>query len=282
MNILIANVGALRRVELNELVKALKGRHKLTVAGMAYDSSFRGQAFNYDNTPNRVNKSDAYDAEGIVSYEFFSNPADAVSIMLGDIMRHDPPDLVLCGFSNGTHMGQDIYCSSNLGMAKEAAMFNIPTIAIAAERVVGGHTAQTIKSAIGFLTGSIESLSKLKMPKGTFLNINIPASNDFGKFEGVKITRQGKLRSLSDFTEKEDNYGKYYWANFVPRDNAEPEDDCSDKTWFDKGYISITPLNYDATDHLALEHWGAKMKEMSAELDKKENLQVNEEEGVVL
>ena len=267
MNILIANVGALRRVEVRELVGALKARHKLTVAGMSQDSSFRGQAFNYDSTPTRVNKSDAYDDDHIVSYEFFSNPADAISIMLGDIMRHDPPDLVICGISNGTHMGQDIYCSSNIGMAKECTMFGVPAIAIGTERIIGGHTTQTIRSAIGFITGAIESLAKLKMPPHTFLNVNIPTPSDFGKFDGVKITRQGRLTTLSSFTEKHDhNAEPYYWANFVPRENSEPEDAESDKTWYDKGYISITPINYDATDHRAIEQWGKTIKKMSEEM----------------
>jgi len=267
MNILIANVGGLRRVEVRELVAALKSRHKLTVAGMSQDSSFRGQAFNYENLPTRVHKSDAYESDHVVSYEFFSNPADAVSIMLGDIMRHNPPDLVVCGLSNGTHMGQDIYCSSNIGMAKESAMFGIPTIAIGTERVIGGQTIQSARSAIGFITGAIESLAKLKMPKHTFLNINIPTPSDFGKFEGVKITKQGRLTTLSSFTEKQDHNGqKYYWANFVPRENEEPEDIESDKTWYDRGYISITPINYDATNHARLEFWGTKTKEMSAEI----------------
>jgi len=285
MNILIANVGGLRRVEVRELVDALKSRHKLVVVGMAKDSSFRGQAFNYDNLPTRGNRSDAYDADHIASYEFFSNPADAVSIMLGSILRHQPPDIVICGISNGTHMGQDIYCSSNIGMAKEAAMFGIPTIAIATDRIIGGHSAKTIRSAIGFLTGAIDGFSKLKMPKRTFININIPNPNDFGKFEGVKVTRQGCLTSLSSFTEKQDhNDETYYWANFVPRVNKEPQDENSDKTWFDRGYISVTPVNYDATDHSAIACWGQTIKTMTDDLDKeaREMDEINYEEGVVI
>lgn len=268
MKILIANVGNIRRNEIKTLAASLNKSHKVTICSMAVESSFKGQAFSYTGTPIRGNQiaykdvikntsnTDTKLFEGINAYEFYGTPADAVSIMLGEILAHDKPDLVIAGIGNGIHMGQDIYCSSNIGMALEAAYFNIPAISVAIPYKVGAHTEQECETAVKFLEKNLEKLIAIKLPKHSFLNINIPGEK-YEKLKGIKVTRLGWINPLiNEFEEKQDHKGrKYYWAKLISRESKSEEG--TDVHAFANGYVSITPINYDPTDYEELDRFEA-------------------------
>ena len=258
MNILIANVGNVRSNELKTLALALNRKHRVTVACMAIDSSNKGQAFSYCGTPVRVNQLVFHEgktkAKRIMGYEFYSTPADAVSIMLGEIMKHNRPDIVICGINNGIHMGQDIYYSSNVGMAMESVYFGVPSIAVGIARRPGGHSAKECAVAVKFVTKNIEKLAKLELPKHTFLNINIPTVDKYEDLKGVEITRLGWVNLINEFEKKTDHKGDdYYWAKNVQRKSQSPEG--TSIYAYEQGFVSITPIDYNATSHEELKRY---------------------------
>jgi len=267
MKILIANVGNIRRNEIKALALALNKRHKVTICSMAVESSFKGQAFSYCGSPIRMNPvlyknvirnmsqtEDVKAFDGIYAYEFYGTPADAVSIMLGDIMAHERPDLVIAGIGNGVHMGQDIFCSSNIGMAMEAAYFNIPAISIAIPYKPGGHTESECETAVKFLERNLIALAAVGLAKHSFLNINIP-DLPYEKLKGTRVTRLGWITPvINEFEERTDHKGKkYYWAKNVTRESE--GEVGTDTHAFDNGFVSITPINYDPTDYDELERF---------------------------
>jgi len=269
MKILIANVGNIRRNEIKALALALNKRHKVTICSMAVESSFKGQAFSYCGSPVRMNpvlyknvirnmsRTDDITAfDGIYAYEFYGTPADAVSIMLGEIIAHDRPDLVIAGIGNGVHMGQDIFCSSNIGMAFEAAYFGIPSISVAIPYKPGGHTEAECETAARFMERHVIGLATVGLPKHTFLNINIP-DVPFEELKGFKVTRLGWISPvINEFDVRTDHKGKkYYWAKNVAREGEGGAG--TDVHAFDNGYVSITPINYDPTDYDELERFKA-------------------------
>jgi len=253
MNILIANVGNVRSNELKALALALNKKHKVTIACMAVEDNYRGQAFSYCGKPVRVNNilyhKGKTKLETIMAYEFHANPADAVSIMLGEIMGNKRPDVVICGINNGVHMGQDIFSSSNIGMAMESAYFGVPAIAVGIENVVGGNKDEDIATAVKFIQKNIEKLSALKLPKHTFTNINIPKNP-----KGVKITRLGWVNAISQYDKATDHKGgEYFWKKNVERKGESPEG--TDIYEFESDQISITPVDYNATSHEELKRY---------------------------
>ena len=284
MNILIANVGNIRVSEIKGLAAALNEKNRVTIVSMQADASHRGLAFSFRDTPVRVaplvykdvvksaswvgqktpgtlasianisdKKLEAFD--GISAYEFHGNPADAISVTLTEIMQHKKPDLVICGINNGVHMGQDIYSSSNIGMAMEAAFFNIPTIAVGIPHKVGGHTEAEVSAAVEFVAKNAMKFADLGLPKHTFLNINVPSVEKYKNLKGVKVAKMGMMSPLSRYVEKTDPSGeKYYWADNVERNNAETSEEVA-RTWFDRGFVTIVPINYDATDYAAIREW---------------------------
>jgi len=281
MNILIANLGNIRVNEIKVLADALSKRHKVTIVCMSHNARHRGLAFSPRNTPVQVQPflykevikntsfvipkdimtlrigTELSTNDNIPAYEFnaAANPADAISITLTEIMAHKKPDLVICGLSNGEHMGHDIYCSSNIGMAMEACFHGVKTMAVAVEHKVGGHTEDELRNAAMFIEKNVEKFAALKLPAHTFLNINIPTAEKYTDIKGVKVASMGHMTQLSTYSEKTDCLGeKYYWANLAVRSNADNSDKYA-KTWYDRGYITIVPLNYNSTDYEAVKTW---------------------------
>ncbi|MDR0462449.1 MAG: hypothetical protein LBG88_03940 [Christensenellaceae bacterium] len=282
MNILIAKVGNIRVNEIKALAEELNKKHKVTICSMAEEAGYRGLAFSYRDVPIRVvpllykdilknstwveNRSIKFlketskNFDDVAAYEFTSQPADAISVMLCEIMAHKPPDLVICGISNGAHMGQHVYTSSNIGMAMEAAFLGTKVIAVGVDEKIGGNSEDELKPVAEFISKNVEKFVKLKLPPHTFLNINIPTVAKYKDLKGIKVARMSRLNQPSKYIERLDPKGeKYYWADRVTRTNADPSEEFG-RTWFDKGYVTIVPINYDSTDYDAINDWNSKIK----------------------
>ncbi|MCL2228514.1 MAG: hypothetical protein FWC00_01650 [Firmicutes bacterium] len=268
MNILIASLGNIRLGEIKVLAEALNKKNKVTLVSMGSHASYRGVAFSPEDVPVRAKpllykevvkketKKKLGEFDDIVAYEFDAQPADAISVMLSEVMAHKMPDLVICGISNGTHMGNDIYSSSNIGMAKMASFFGVPTIAVAVDGKVGGQMADDLKNAVNFIEKNLQTFVNMRLPKHTFLNINIP---DVKTYKGIKVVPMGNAEQLREYKECIDYAGgKYYWAEKSER----PAD-----TWFEKGYITIIPMNYDSTDYDAVSEWGSRVSQDMKKLE---------------
>jgi 5'-nucleotidase len=86
------------------------------------------------------------------------------------------------------------------------------------------------------------------LPEGTLLNINIPR----GEVKGVRVTRQGIKNARPVISEHIDPRGKpYFWIG-EEYFHSSTADDGTDYKAIEQGYISVTPLRSDMTDHRAL------------------------------
>jgi len=258
MNILIAASGNISRLETSLLASALNKNHKVTIASMARDAGHQALAFSTSGSPSRVEifqynealrgkVKKVEDYNGIMVHEFYSRPADAVSIMLSEIMKHNPPDIVICGISNGTNLGPDIYSSSHVGMAIQATFLGSRAITIATEYNPGGNTEANLKPVIQFLESNLEELASLELPSKTFLNINVPRATKLKDLKGIRYTRMGKRGKKIEFDQNKTPKGQvYYWTRFASCEDDETKSD--DRSAFMAGYVSISPINYDASN----------------------------------
>ena len=81
----------------------------------------------------------------------------------------------------------------------------------------------------------------------TFLSLNVPT----GTPKGFRLTVQAKRNHVTIVDERCDPRGKpYYWIE-EGENNWEPHD-RSDFQAVRDGYVSVTPLHPDLTDHVAL------------------------------
>lgn len=257
MNILIANVRNLESPELRVLAGELAKAHRVTVCSMDAPSRQKGNAFSYSGFPIKFKQISNYtiNKEKIPAYKFSGTPADMMSIMLGNIMKHKKPNIVICGINNGVTLGTDVFCSSNIGMAMQAAFANVPCITVGVPAQVGGHSEQELLPVAQFISKNIEKFAKLKMPTDTFLNISLPVVKKYEDYQGIGISSMDNLTNMSQYVEKTDCKGnKYYWTKMVTResDTDSPVAPTAGLSYFKKNYIIMSPLTYDSTDYAKL------------------------------
>ena len=85
------------------------------------------------------------------------------------------------------------------------------------------------------------------LPKDTLLNINVPDLPE-EELRGIRITRQGLARWQETFDKRSDPRGSiYYWMDGYKLDMEEPDD--SDGRALSEGFITVTPIRLNMTNH---------------------------------
>lgn len=77
---------------------------------------------------------------------------------------------------------------------------------------------------------------------------NLPAD----KVRGIKVTRQGSMKSLEKYDRRTDPRNHlYYWlCNSAIQPDADPNADSSALA---EGFISVTPIHHDLTNYPMIE-----------------------------
>jgi 5'-nucleotidase len=178
-------------------------------------------------------------------------PTDCVTLALNKILPPDNlPDICASGINHGGNLGDDATYSGTVAGALEATILGVPGLAfslVARERFDFRESAQ-------FAVIAVQKVLAEGLPEGTLLNINIPAK----EIKGVRVTRQGIKNARPVISEHIDPRGKpYFWIGEEYFNNSAAAG--TDYNAIDQGYISVTPLKSDMTDHQALtaiESWG--------------------------
>ena len=171
-------------------------------------------------------------------------PTDCVTLALNKILGQDElPDICVSGINHGGNLGDDATYSGTVAGALEATILGVPGLAFS---LVARENFDFTEAARFAVTAVRKALTE-RMPEGTLLNINIPA----GTIKGVRVTRQGLKNARPVISEHIDPRGKpYFWIGeeYFSSDS----EDGTDYHAIEQGYISVTPLKSDMTDHRAL------------------------------
>jgi len=178
-------------------------------------------------------------------------PTDCVTLALHKILEEDElPHVCVSGINHGGNLGDDATYSGTVAGALEATILGVPGLAVSLVARENFHFAESARFAV-LATRKILSEG---LPEGTLLNMNVPQ----GEIKGVKVTRQGIKNARPVITEHIDPRGKpYFWIGEEYFNNSAAAG--TDYNAIDQGYISVTPLRSDMTDHRALtaiESWG--------------------------
>jgi 5'-nucleotidase len=172
-------------------------------------------------------------------------PTDCVYVALNHLMAKSPPDLVVSGINHGPNLGDDITYSGTVAAAFEAVILGVPAFAVS----LVARPPRDFSAAARFSRALAEALAKTRLPRGTLLNVNVPA----GAGERYKITRMGKRSYGNLVEERTDPRGRrYYW---IGGDEAQhegtPGSDCH--AIYDEKIISVTPLQLDLTSYALID-----------------------------
>ena len=185
-------------------------------------------------------------------FEVDGTPTDCVNIAITKIYK-TAPDLVVSGINKGLNIGDDITYSGTVSGALEGALLGVPSIAVSLARTSGAYDFSPSAHAAATIAALV---LREGLPPRTFLSVNVPT----GKPKGFRLTVQAKRNHITIVNERCDPRGKaYYWIEEGLND-WEPHD-RSDYQAVRDGYVSVTPLQPDMTDHDAL----AKLEALALE-----------------
>ena len=120
---------------------------------------------------------------------------------------------------------------------------NIPSIAVS----LVTFRDFVFNAAAEFTVTLASRILEKGLPPGTLLNVNVPPVPKH-KLKGWRLTRQGKRHYSEEIVERVDPRGKkYYWIG--GDDLGFAKEEGTDCVAVDEGFISVTPLQIDLTNH---------------------------------
>lgn len=170
-------------------------------------------------------------------------PADSVKLGHDQLMKRKP-DLVVSGINHGSNAGVNILYSGTVSAATEGTILGYPSIAVSCTSFDEDADLSGAKDAARKVIGYVLSEG---LPKGITMNLNVPA----GPLKGIKWARQANSRYVEEFEGRVDpNNRSYYWM--TGKLELLDEGDDLDVNVLEKGYASLTPIQYDMTAYTLL------------------------------
>ena len=169
-------------------------------------------------------------------------PADCVKLAVFNLLDRKP-DLLASGINLGENAGINALYSGTVAAAIEGAICGIPSLAISLE--VGDIPDFTYAAHIAKKIA--QQVLSSNLPDRLVLNVNIP-SRPREQIRGVKTTRMCIAPYNERYECRKDPRGRtYYWLDGEIPSGLEQHD--TDLVALRDGYVSVTPLHYDLTDH---------------------------------
>jgi len=185
-------------------------------------------------------------------YTLDGTPTDCVTIGMNKLLPQKP-DLLVSGINPGPNLGDDISYSGTVSAAIEGTMYGIPSLAFS----LAGEPPFDFETAAGVAWKLASMALQFGLPEKTLLNINIPQLRP-EEIKGIRFTRQGRRIYKNAIQETYDPWGrKHYWIGGGTVHWSGGED--TDERTLHEGYISVTPIQLDLTNHegrdYLQEHW---------------------------
>lgn len=169
------------------------------------------------------------------------SPADCVKLGIFEFCDR-PPDLVVSGINGGLNAGINVLYSGTVAAAIEGAFFGITSIACSLEY----HEHALFRKAAKMCRSIIEQILAHKGPEPVLYNLNIPTVATHREHNEIKVVPMGVSRYGEHFIKGKDPKGRtYYWATNDPP--PRPEGHETDLTALAKGFLTLTPLQYNMT-----------------------------------
>lgn len=246
MNILLSNDDGVHSLGLKKIYQELRKIGKVWVVAPLEEKSTSGHSLTIHKPLRIIRLENQY-------YGVSGSPADCVYLGIREVIGK-LPDMVVSGVNRGANLGQDIYYSGTVSAAREACILGIPAMAVSLAVNFKRRVPEdelNFESAAKLAVEVVKSLSQLKLPKHTLLNLNVP-DLPMTKIKGILPCRQGFRFYSGTILKRKDHRGKdYYWVGGQYQGfRNDKNTDCS---VVDQQFASLTPMKLDATDYEFLE-----------------------------
>ncbi|MDE2430176.1 MAG: 5'/3'-nucleotidase SurE [Burkholderiales bacterium] len=237
MKILISNDDGYLAPGIVALADALAPIAEITVVAPDSNRSGASNALTLDRPLTVQRASNGY-------YFVNGTPSDCVHVALTAILK-EKPDLIVSGINQGQNMGDDTLYSGTVAAATEGFLFGIPAIAFS--QVDKGWSCL---DAAAKIARDLVERGFPELPTTYLLNVNVP-NLLYGDIKGFRKTRLGKRHMSEPVIHMLDPHGRdIYWIG--PPGAVKDAGDGTDFDATSKGYVSVTPLQIDLTNHVQL------------------------------
>ena len=233
MRILIVNDDGIYSPGIVALAEVAKEFGEVTVVAPDVERSSTGHAVTHSRPLSYRRTA----IQGLDAYRVDGTPADCVAV---GFTVAGKADVVLSGINLGLNLGNSMWHSGTLAGAKQAALMGSRGIALSAPMPPAEPNFDTLKPHARAVLGTLLPASEL-----TLVNVNFP-------FEprGTIWTRQSVRHYDGKVVPAKDPMGRtHYWFTVFATEETE---EGTDRWAVDHGYVSMTPLRLDLTDHEAL------------------------------
>jgi 5'-nucleotidase len=178
-------------------------------------------------------------------------PADCVKLAIAKLLPR-APDLVVSGMNSGTNVGINVIYSGTVAAAIEAAFLGLPSVAVSL--LLKSPIPIDYARAAKLARETIEQILDLGLKPGQVANVNIPALEAHEAPQGIKFVRQCTQPWTDTYDQRKDPRGRDYFWNSSVFTLGNTEDD-TDVAALRENFITVTPLQFDLTDHGELKRW---------------------------
>ncbi|MFT4301710.1 MAG: 5'/3'-nucleotidase SurE [Desulfovibrio sp.] len=247
MNVLLTNDDGIRARGLRALYAALiEAGHTVSVVAPMRQQSGVGHSL----TVFEPVRATVIEEPGFTGTGVYGTPTDCVKLALGRLLPQRP-DLVMSGINAGANVGPDILYSGTVGAATEAAHEELPSMAVSHDSF--SHNTAPGEDLMPQARHAVALASRInwaEVGRRRVINVNYPACplDEAGE---LRICPQTSAVWKNVYLEREDPRGVPYWwlEGEIPMASIEPD---SDKDLLNRGHITMTPLNFEFTDHRSM------------------------------
>jgi len=252
LNVLLTNDDGIEADGLQALRRALVGLDDVNLAVIAPDGNRSAMARSI-TTRRPLWVEEVPFADGTRGYATDGTPVDCVRLASLGLIEGFQAQLVVSGINHGANLGDDITYSGTVAAALEGVVLGLPAIAVSQQS--GGATLDyTFDGGFGFeisasfIAALVRRLEEVPLPRGTLLNVNVPA----GEPAGVEVASLGKriYRDELKLDTEEEHRRRYWIYGAYPGFQDEPGTDLAA---IHAGRIAVTPIHFDLTHHPGLD-----------------------------
>jgi 5'/3'-nucleotidase len=248
VRILISNDDGYRARGIHALREGLAGLGDLTVVAPDRNRSGASNSLTLE-LPLRVGQAEAdvYFVEG--------TPTDCVHLAVSGLFPFEP-DMVVSGVNDGSNLGDDVLYSGTVAAATEGRFLGKPSVAVSLHTDgLRGDAVRHFDTGAHFARQIVERLFATPLAatlgRATILNVNVP-NIPVSAVKGIKVTRLGNRHRAEGVIRAEDPRGRpVYWVG--PAGAGQDAGPGTDFHAVAEGYVSVTPLTIDLTNHAALD-----------------------------
>jgi 5'/3'-nucleotidase len=239
MKILLSNDDGYRAPGLEMMAQSLADIADIIVVAPELDRSGASNSLTLTN-PVRAHT----EPNGFIRVD--GTPTDCVHLAITGLLDEEP-DMVIAGINSGANMGDDVLYSGTVAAATEGRFLGLPAIAISMNSSNPNHYATGAR----VIREMVLQLQQRPLSADTILNINVP-DLPYEQIRGYQSTRLGHRHKAEPVVKGNDPRGNtIYWVG-----PAGAEQDAGPGTDFHavrEGYVSVSPLQVDLTNHAALD-----------------------------